>query len=1159
MASISLRRRFLMANITSVVALLSIVAWGLFFVSPPPQASPNVSDIGTSQLHAPSGALAAKQPVSTNVESTVPNRIRILVKHGLDERALDLLHDDNLESLTAQWSRGRIYWYISLCHRLTGNHGAARGWARRAQNRGIPELGEDADEFWLQFESWDRVPAINTVRDRIAAYRSGPPVVFASQKKSDPGANTRGIVDEIRKTKKNDADILDQVRLATWELLLGEYTAAHESLYLPTTSINSLLTGKKHLKELEARIEASPELEDKISTDPRLAIRLDTARVRMVVFKQKEELSRDRENARLEQLRQIVNSYQDLHETIVRWQIYQTLEDREKTSAAAQKALASLNDVFKVVRDRRDFHLFDNEPAVEGKGEFKIVQTEHLPFSKEPLSMLKSLQGLAYYNLVRDADKPDAELTRQAKAWAEAALADEDKKDLDVPDGADPNNLVANLVLGLVEDAEGHRLAFDPDGDNRTKAAAHFAKAKEYLESFIALLREKNYADSTELSQQAEKKLSHLVATDTHTQTAHEHADKNHFDQAHADLVAATKRHRDPATAITAIEIGLRQGFPVGKPENAVGGQLIPVDELEKEWKHYVELGIIDPATPEGQLILAKIRNRRAGEALARDERRRRADKALVPDDRNAWIAAKAGVDEARIQLDALAKKKTLKKELSMEIASNSALAFAYGWALDRLIQGEETPAREADIEAAYNRAQNSIVFFDNRLKERAANRGGGTPQDRVESQRMREALVASRIAAGHLAFMHLAKHRDESKLEFHAAADEAARLKNTHPVLPLIGSPLLEQVFNQSEGGQIKLANEERQRRQMVTRCLEAMFTADFDSAEAGAEQMQEAVRIGTGNQAGQPGTVDAAELAAAADGFDAKVSLPDTIRAFSVLSDIKAADSIDAEGSTDLEDKKTTWYSRALTKAVALASKNEIQVEQAGTVSDDQLSVSRKTIQSPLVAFTFAKAIESYAVNIQPEEKLDRREMLISQSIEAYERGTALLEAERINERFPHMMAVIQKSIQAMREPELFLDKSLQFARERRFSEAISEASKGVARHPRNQPLWRAYFEASIEQVKFGEGGSDQRLQKLMARLVTMNEKGLLSDFEAAYHTATILEFLKELEEARQKYLQATDVAESDTDRIRSQANAGRLLAELASNQLAAEKGQQ
>jgi hypothetical protein len=560
----------------------------------------------------------------------------------------------------------------------------------------------------------------------------------------------------------------------------------------------------------------------------------------------------------------------------------------------------------------------------------------------------------------------------------------------------------------------------------------------------------------------------------------------------------ATKRHREEKTVLEAIEIGLRAG--------------LPVDQLEQEWDRFVGLKIVESSSSPAQLVLAKIRNQRAGEALA---------------SRDAAARARVLVElmEVRQSLSKWMSDDNLPEGLQNAGKANFALAYIYCWAHGSP-NGDDSDARETDIEAAYRHARDAEFYFKEQLADL------DPAQDTPPIIGNREALVASRIALGHLAAMHLDDWRDESQIFFAAAAAEAAKIEMAFPVMPLIGGPLLDQVFGQSEGGYVKLANEERQRRHMVTRCIEAMFTLRFGEPLAGAKQMEEAVESGTaagGDKKGQ--LVDAAELSAGADGFDAQVTLPDTVRAFGVLSDVEAK-----------------RFSQAVAKAVSLASKNKVMVADVMALTSEQLAECLESIQSPLVAFSYAKALEAYAVQIPLAESLELRSLLLEASLKAYERGAQFLEAERLSARFPHVVALINNATANLTSPDVYREQVVDLAASRRLPEAIALATDGLGRHPKHQGLWRAYFQAQIEQARITLGDDPEGLKRLVTELTTTRERDLLSAYEAAFNTATILELMDKRMEAELKYKEAQGLAANPQERIQATSNAARLRVALA-----------
>ena len=95
-----------------------------------------------------------------------------------------------------------------------------------------------------------------------------------------------------------DPTVENQVRVATWRVLLGEMASeGGEDLSLWSLAIDQIDEGLQALGEVENQLAASPDLNRQISRSPDLAMRLDAARVRQAAIAQREQLARDAERA----------------------------------------------------------------------------------------------------------------------------------------------------------------------------------------------------------------------------------------------------------------------------------------------------------------------------------------------------------------------------------------------------------------------------------------------------------------------------------------------------------------------------------------------------------------------------------------------------------------------------------------------------------------------------------------------------------------------------------------------------------------------------------------------------------------------------------------------------------------------------------------------
>jgi hypothetical protein len=1020
------------------------------------------------------------------------DRLRTSLKHGLADSAraaLDELAAGEPAEPSTGWSRGRLMWYESLCQRLERGGGIAEQTASAAIREGIPELGAYATEFRTETEAWAWLPAgSETLIARAVQTPRRPFRLAAHAQDNDPVGVVLGIVNEIREAlaKKASPTISDRVRLATWQLLLGEYAAAHPEISLPTTAIDALNAGQQELARVEALIDGSPELEDEISADPSLAIRLDTARVRTVAYRRREALAREEEVQRLHHLRKAISSYRSLSESLIKWQLHHELGDAPQTLAAAKASLQQLDAVYDVVNSRRDYHLFDDEPAVDGAGEFAVVEIAPVPYSTDALSMLKSLQGLAYFSLLRTAAKDDVEVLRRAQAWASAALHDSDGP-LEVPAGADQNNVLAKWVLALVEEAHGDSLAMSADANERNKAAKHFADARKLLNEAAAACNEQKVDANAKLRSDVADRLAALESPRSLVERSRDLIAVGDIEEARRCLDAASRRHRTSATVMHSLRLGLRHGQAA--------------EVLRNDWRKAVDASIIPEDGLEAQLLLGELRNRRAGQALTGPAGGAPAE--LVDELASTTSSLSRWCDDAKLPAAVRATAKAI-----------SSLAFAQKWAIAPSV----TP-KAGEISEAYRHAKDAEFTLVAELK--AADKR--EPEDVVA---LREALVSSRIAAGHLAALHLEPWQDDSRVFFFAAADEAARFDTSTPVLPLVAKPLLRLVFDRSDSGASKLAAVERQRRQMITQCLEALFTAEFGSLEAGSQAMNAAAAMAGDRTADAEAGVslEPSALSAAADGFDSKVSLADTVRAFGVLTDIRAGK-----------------HSEALTKALPLAAGRNIEVKLTA-VTPEEIAECLRSTQSPLVAFTLAKAIESYVGSLPLAKDLDYREALTRYAKDAYRRGEQLLEAERLAIRYPHLLSLLAASLKRLDQPDAAIA-SVKTAIERgEYAAALSAAKAGLALHPKDTELWRLYFAAQIATTRAADASS---LVGLISELDMLSEAGLVPVFEHRLLKGDLLERSGQIKAAQSQYELAQAAATTAPGRVEALSQTARLRA--------------
>jgi len=1043
------------------------------------------------------GAIAASQPATRVLYSD----ISILLSHGRGEDALEKLRALESQIDGSSWSDGRISWYKSLAYRVIGNHRKASLWQSKAQKSGIPELGAGLYTFWDQQKHWssDLYADVELVGRDLT--NDGFQFVSLVSQADSIAYTAQQMVGEIRKERQgtltgtdDPEQVLNLVKLATWEILLGEYTAFHDSLALWTTSVDSFVRGKQLLREIEAEIELNPDLESVISTQPEVAIRLDSARVRLVAIERKEAMSRQEEVARLHQLRLIAKQYRSMVDSMLKWNSYSTLQDSTKSNDSAVKALEFLQEVKVTVGERsEDFHLFDDEPPVESDEEFSILDIKPVPLSANPLAQLKATRGYGLYlEAIKETDeKRVAGLLKQAEEWANAAL-DETQNMADLPIGADPDNLVGKLTLGLVYIEKANAQSFSSEGKQREQAEVGYKLAQNQLTELRNLLNGLGYNDTEAIPETLTYHMDMLESKDFGSDNGWAFFLAGEPERARHELRLSTKIHRATSTALNSILIGIHSGLTVA--------------ELKAEWNEYAGAKVFSEANIDAKLAWAQITCMAAGRALTDDS-----------DIEAASLLAE--LEENSGTLGELANDPRLPEETRNHVKANLALTLACRWALNGDKAKQSNVFGADDVKVAYRHARDAEFFFQKQADLKTG------PLSSFPELQARDSLVAARLALGHLAAMHLDDWRDESKIFLTAAVQEAAKLPRVDPVLPLLGEPLLKQFFNDSKNRDQKLAAEERQRRQMVTRCLEALFVVRFGNPDAGAKQMSEAVALGeVSSDLGSK--VDAAELSAAADGFDAKISLPDTVKAFEVLSLLEA-------GQSEI----------AFQKVLALASGGAVTLEDFENRSQEKAAACLSSIESPLVAFVFAAALESRLSEWPVSEDLDGRVWIAERALEVLNRGQVMLDEMRLATRYPHIRAVIRDRIAEFSNANSFVEFA-QVAIDSGDAEIANvKARDGLSKHAKEPELWDLYLRSGIVLAVRASASNETRLEDLLTEIGVAGQKQLITNYSAFELSAKALEELGRDAEAADNYSKAADAAESDVNRIRASANAERL----------------
>jgi hypothetical protein len=361
--------------------------------------------------------------------------------------------------------------------------------------------------------------------------------------------------------------------------------------------------------------------------------------------------------------------------------------------------------------------------------------------------------------------------------------------------------------------------------------------------------------------------------------------------------------------------------------------------------------------------------------------------------------------------------------------------------------------------------------------------------------------------------------------LAFAAAFDETAKLPYGQAPIKILGSPLLTAVSGRGERASAKLAVEERRRRRMMTRFVEAAFTLRFGEPAAAAEQMETALQIAAGGGAGG-GPLDAARLMKQADGFDAQVTLRDSIRAFKSLGDAAAG-----RGREALD-----------------AALRILAPEAAGRAIDErQLEVAVSRVQSPLAGFALTTALEQNIVELDLSDSSGRRALLIRHAKRSQARTAELLQSQRLRNRYPHLVALNAEAGKRLNSPDYYLQRGEELLRQGRPRAAIAQFEAGVKRHPESQALWAGLLDAQIDMLARGAADA-AALDGLLARLDAAADADRLSPFDHAYYRAVVLERLDKQRDALASFQHAESLAHVAAQRVLAASKAASLRARIA-----------
>lgn len=873
------------------------------------------------------------------------------------------------------------------------------------------------------------------------------------------------------------ADLKARADHAVWSVFTGELAADPESATLFTGAVDQLEGGLSELDGVLGELASDPAEEQRLTREqPALAMRLDAARIRRERAAGALELARESERERLSQLRELVRAYRDVANALAVSNAHFLVGNADESRADYERASQRLGELEQVVAKRRDFYLFDDEPALGEKDELPLVTSAPEPFSKDMKAHLTALQALAAYRLaVADAGAADASALEAAVKLAESAA------------GTDPKNPIALYVLAAAHRQLGlSATAADPiSAEGHRQAGPHFQDARTAMRDFRDAVASSPAPEAlrgaaAEVAGWA-RELDEREGPGEFLARADRLTSEGLLPEAHTELGRGLSQHRAGPLLLARLETGRR-------------GEL-DLPGAREEFRRGGEEGLLDASDPQAALVGAKL-------ALA--EIWRRVTASLEGLDPSARAGLLADLDAQR---QALARAETALEggdaALRAQVRAHAALAVALRAMVD---PSPDAPGQQA----ALRQAEDSAKALGTLLEQ----------AEGAVAIALREAVVAARLAQGYLVVRILPDYRDAAANAFAAAADEQARLPFRSSALKAFGSPLITALLSRPEGQAIRRAYAEGRLRRVATRLLDASIAQAFGDPGSAADEMATALdsaRSTTQTALSDSAPLDAGGLLEQGDAAQANDAMIESLRSFSVLSFLRA-------GRTG----------RAMVEAVTAALGDDApDVDEAtadAVLTPQVVDRAIRAADEPLEAYALAASVEARASAQADPGEAARWFALASQ---AHRRAKALFDDDpATRRRYPRQAASNERSLARLASPRPDLDEARRLRQENQAGRALALLREAIKRHPA-APEVRAELALAIrDQVDLGQADPSQ-LREALAGLPP-SRAGLPPEVELV--RAELHERLGEPERALASYRSVLASTDRPEDRVRA-----------------------
>lgn len=806
-----------------------------------------------------------------------------------------------------------------------------------------------------------------------------------------------GAVERVRASRQQtaaDPSLPNQIRQTTWQILLGDL-ASRPDQTLSSGAYDALLKGLADLDAILQKLETDPQSEQRLTQDTQLTMRLDAVVQRRAALTNKRDLSRTAELERLQQLRDLNVAYRDLVRQLVLLNTELLIGRPAEVQKLGLQATQTLARIEEVAGRRRDYYLFQDEPKLDGeeRTELNLVRQLMAPIATDVQSHHQSLQALMLNQLALAAP-PDVQhkLLHDAAAVATSAVQ-----------GHEPT------VLALYAQAVGQReLGRLQTRDHLFKQAAHaaaaphFQAAREAFSQALDLARQQSVAP--EFLAELELQSSELSSAERILERADTLTRAGQLSAAVTHLERGLSLQRSVPLILALLEARLRNRDTAGNLEAAIQDidteVAVPVDLAE----YHLLRGGVRVVTAWSQLNDPQLQRQEQDWRPALTGRLQQAERDLEPisQSTNKLLVAQADVYRA------LAAAGLLVLEPATPVAAAESL-----W-----------PKLAAAIEALAEAAPQAA---------------------RLDEVRIREAILAGRLAQGYLALRIRPDYRDTAQLAFAAAADAASQLPYRSEALQFSGTPVLQSLWNRGDAANLKLAQEERFLRQSLQRFLPAALAMRLAAPGQAADSLKEVIR--EIEQSAQAWAPDAALTPHETD--QGRESLLNEGRVLTVLG-LVGAD----QPSTALRYALLPWYP-------------QLDDQRLRTLPMTELTQHLSTLPDPLWLCVIGLAFEEYATHtLDPRSPQCRGYLKLSLALQQ-RAAEQLAGGSALNQRYPYLNGMIQSAQSRLSSSDYYLEAAMKLRQELRLTEARAVLQAGTRRHPAAAALVDVLVDTLIDEA--------------------------------------------------------------------------------------------